>query len=197
MNSPTGSNPQSESMFLFIKGCCTPVKKNSMQGGKGPNSAFMGHCRWEIYHAQWSIILDNDFLKAYSHRMAVKCGDRIWCRFYLHIFTYSADYKEVSSHQIAAEVSRTWVHPRIIIVGIRNLGLCLCPQCLILMDHVSNMGMHQDLSQHVSLADMTIERLRLHLRFSHGLVNTMSIMFACCNLLVHLELMVWTATYGV
>jgi len=48
-----------------------------------------------------------------------------------------------------------------------------------------------------SSGDTTVKWLCLHLHFSHGLVNTMSIMFACCNLLVHLALMVWTATYGV
>ena len=36
-------------------------------------------------------------------------------------------------------------------MGICNLGLCLCPQCLIPKDHFLNMGVHQDLSQCVSL----------------------------------------------
>ena len=54
----------------------------------------MGHCHREMFHAQWSIMLNNDFLKAYRHGMVVKCCDEIQRRFYPRIFTYSADYKE-------------------------------------------------------------------------------------------------------
>ena len=63
-------------------------------GGKGPNPSFLAHCAREMYHAQWSIILDDEFLKAYKHGMQVKCYDQIWHRFYPHIFINSADYKE-------------------------------------------------------------------------------------------------------
>jgi len=59
-----------------------------------PTSAFTGHCNREMYHAQWSIILDDDFLKAYKHGMVVKCCDDKLCHFYPCVFTYSADYKE-------------------------------------------------------------------------------------------------------
>lgn len=54
----------------------------------------MTHCLRETYHAQWSIILDDEFLEAYRHGMAFECCDNIWRRFYPRIFTYSADYKE-------------------------------------------------------------------------------------------------------
>jgi len=47
-----------------------------------------------MYHAQWSIILDDEFLEAYRHGMVVKCYDQIFRRFYPRIFTHSADYKE-------------------------------------------------------------------------------------------------------
>ena len=63
-------------------------------GGKGPNLAFMTHCHREMYHAQWAIILDDEFLEAYQHGMAVKCCDDQRRRFYPRIFTNSADYKE-------------------------------------------------------------------------------------------------------
>ena len=63
-------------------------------GGKGPNDAFMAHCQQEIYHAQWMIILDNEFLESYEHGIVITCCDGIQRRFYPCIFTYSADYKE-------------------------------------------------------------------------------------------------------
>jgi hypothetical protein len=47
-----------------------------------------------MYHGQWAIILDDEFLEAYKHGMAIKCCDGVWRRFYPRIFTYSADYKE-------------------------------------------------------------------------------------------------------
>jgi hypothetical protein len=63
-------------------------------GGKGPNSAFMAHCQREIFHAQWAIILDDEFLEAYEHGTVIKCCDDIQHHFYPCIFIYSADYRE-------------------------------------------------------------------------------------------------------
>jgi hypothetical protein len=36
-------------------------------GGKGPNQAFMTHCQRELFHAQWKILLDNEFMEGYEH----------------------------------------------------------------------------------------------------------------------------------
>jgi hypothetical protein len=63
-------------------------------GRKGHNATFMAHCHQEMYHSQWAIILDGEFLEAYKHRMAIQSYDSVWCHFYPHIFTYFADYKE-------------------------------------------------------------------------------------------------------
>ena len=40
---------------------------------------------------------------------------------------------------------------RILLAGIRNLGHCPCPRCLIPMDRVHNMGMPCDMTQRKSL----------------------------------------------
>ena len=53
----------------------------------------MTHCHRKIYDTQWDIILD-EFLAAYTHSIAVQCGDGVWRHFYPWIFTYSADYQE-------------------------------------------------------------------------------------------------------
>jgi hypothetical protein len=63
-------------------------------GGKTPSKAFMTHCRREVMHAQWKILLDDEFLEAYSHGIIIECCDGIKRRFYPRIFTYSADYPE-------------------------------------------------------------------------------------------------------
>ena len=54
----------------------------------------MTHCHREVYHAQWSNILDDEFLEAYEHGMVVEFCDNKRYRFYPRVFTHSADYKE-------------------------------------------------------------------------------------------------------
>ena len=54
----------------------------------------MTHCRRELLHAQWDVLLDDKLLKAYKHGIVVDCCDGVMRRFYPRFFTYSADYKE-------------------------------------------------------------------------------------------------------
>jgi hypothetical protein len=63
-------------------------------GGKGPNRVFMTHCHREVFHKQWEILLDNEFIEAYRHGIVIKCCDGVTRRFFPRIFTYSADYPE-------------------------------------------------------------------------------------------------------
>jgi hypothetical protein len=65
-------------------------------GGKGPNQAFMTHCQRELFHAQWKILLDDEFLEGYEHGIVIECCDGITRRFYFRIFGYTADYPEKS-----------------------------------------------------------------------------------------------------
>lgn len=52
------------------------------------------HCNRELLHAQLKIILDDEFLDAYEHGVVITCADGCQRRFYLRLFTYSADYPE-------------------------------------------------------------------------------------------------------
>jgi hypothetical protein len=45
-------------------------------------------------HAQWDILLDEEFVEAYEHGIVVQCCDDVRRRFYPRFITYSADYKE-------------------------------------------------------------------------------------------------------
>lgn len=54
----------------------------------------MTHCCREIFHAQWDILLDAEFLEAYKHGIVIECCDGIRHHFYPRLFTYSADYPE-------------------------------------------------------------------------------------------------------
>ncbi|KAJ2935345.1 hypothetical protein H1R20_g1749, partial [Candolleomyces eurysporus] len=52
------------------------------------------HCRRELMHAVWRMLLDDEFLHAYTYGIVIKCVDGIERRVYPRIFTYSADYPE-------------------------------------------------------------------------------------------------------
>jgi len=52
------------------------------------------HCRWELMHAVWKFLLDEDFLHAYTYGIVVRSLDGIERRVYPCILTYSADYPE-------------------------------------------------------------------------------------------------------
>ena len=52
------------------------------------------HCKRELMHAIWRILLDDAFVEAYKNGIVVKCFDGVTRRVYPHIFTYSADYPE-------------------------------------------------------------------------------------------------------
>lgn len=52
------------------------------------------HVRRELFHAQWTAILDDEFVHAYQHGLVVDCLNHVRRRFYPRILTYSADYPE-------------------------------------------------------------------------------------------------------
>ena len=52
------------------------------------------HCRRELMHEVWKVLLDDEFLEAYMYGIVIKCVDGIERRVYPRIFTYSADYPE-------------------------------------------------------------------------------------------------------
>lgn len=103
----------------------------------------MVHCHRELIHAQWKILMDDEFMEAYTHGIVLLCPDGLLRRFYLRIFTYSADYPEkyVFSQSTGDNFSHTF---RILMASIRNLGNCPCPRCEIQLSRVHNVGMPLD-----------------------------------------------------
>jgi hypothetical protein len=111
----------------------------------------MAHCNRELYQQQWSILLDDEFLHAYAHGIAIDGGDGIRRRVYPRIFAYSADYPEKQVTSACFGLYITEARRRIIVAGICNLGRCPCPQCLMPLDRVKSMGRPLDMAQHVAL----------------------------------------------
>jgi hypothetical protein len=66
----------------------------SIHVGGGPTNAFLMQCQREAIHAQWVLLLDDEFISAYKHGFVVECMDGVIPQFYPRIFTYSADYHE-------------------------------------------------------------------------------------------------------
>ncbi|KAG2047193.1 hypothetical protein BDR06DRAFT_1032526 [Suillus hirtellus] len=103
---------------------------DSFKDFAGFNSDCTTHCQRELFHEQWKILLDDEFLEVYEHGIVIHCCDGITRRFYPRIFTYSADYPE-----------------KVLIAMVRNLGGCPCLHCLIPKVRIQNMGMPQDRQQ--------------------------------------------------
>jgi len=52
------------------------------------------HCKKELFHAVWRILIDDEFVDAYKNGIVIKCYDGVRRRVFPRIFTYSADYPE-------------------------------------------------------------------------------------------------------
>jgi hypothetical protein len=52
------------------------------------------HCKRELFHGVWRILLDEEFIHAYKNGIVIKCHDGVSQRVFPRIFTYSADYPE-------------------------------------------------------------------------------------------------------
>ncbi|KIJ10960.1 hypothetical protein PAXINDRAFT_33838, partial [Paxillus involutus ATCC 200175] len=45
--------------------------------GKPPSDALLTHCHRELFHVQWCILLDDEFLEAYQHGIVIACCNQI------------------------------------------------------------------------------------------------------------------------
>ncbi|KAF7974005.1 hypothetical protein HWV62_13627 [Athelia sp. TMB] len=107
------------------------------------SAKLMTHCRRELFHAQWAILLDDDFLSAYRHGIVTMCPDGTQRRFYPRIFTYSADYPE-----------------KVLASSIRDKGAFPCPRCLVSYKDIEKMGTAADMRQRLSSARVDDETTR-------------------------------------
>jgi len=132
----------------------------------------MKHCRREVLHAQWDLLLDEEFIEAYEHGIVVQCCDGVERRFYLRIFTYSADYKEkyvelFSDLRLAERCSNIC---RVILATIRQLGNYPCPRCLIPMTRVQDMGTKRDMRQRKTLAQVDDQARRRKIESARNII---------------------------
>ena len=54
----------------------------------------MSHCKRELIHAIWLLMMDEDFIKMYRDGMVCEFADHVSRRAFLRLVTHSADYPE-------------------------------------------------------------------------------------------------------
>ena len=59
-----------------------------------PSSAVRVHCKRELMHTVWNLLLDDEFIESYTNGLAIRCSDGVERVFFIRIITYSADYPE-------------------------------------------------------------------------------------------------------
>ncbi|KZP09584.1 hypothetical protein FIBSPDRAFT_759740, partial [Athelia psychrophila] len=121
--------------------------------GKRSSKRLWTHCRRELFHAQWEVMLDDEFVEAYLHGIIVVCSDGIIRRFYPRIFIYSADYPE-----------------KILIASIRDKGQCPCPRCLTPFSEVEKMGTPEDTERRLQLTRVADEDHRSKIKRARDLI---------------------------
>ncbi|KAF7432593.1 hypothetical protein PC9H_004535 [Pleurotus ostreatus] len=98
--------------------------------GKAASKPLVTHCKRELMHAIWRLLLDDEFREAYMHGIVVDCSDGFRRRMYPRFFTYSADYPE-----------------KVLLLLIRDMGNCPCPRCLVKKSAIRALGTPADISQ--------------------------------------------------
>ncbi|KIJ11125.1 hypothetical protein PAXINDRAFT_52664, partial [Paxillus involutus ATCC 200175] len=87
------------------------------------------HCKRELIHAIWKLLLNEEFVEAYRKGILIRCADGITRRIFPRFFTYSADYPE-----------------KVLLACIKFLGQCPCPRCLVKKADIPDMGKTSDMA---------------------------------------------------
>ena len=64
------------------------------QFGKPATAHLLTHLRRELMHEIWKVLLDDDFIEAYTNGILIEFIDGVTRRVFPRILTYSADYPE-------------------------------------------------------------------------------------------------------
>ncbi|RXW12625.1 hypothetical protein EST38_g13228 [Candolleomyces aberdarensis] len=86
-------------------------KEHSKSKSKSAQQDILTHCRRELMHAVWRMLLDDDFVHAYQYGIVIKCMDGVERRVFPRFFTYAADYPENYLWEKVAS-ARRWVYEK-------------------------------------------------------------------------------------
>ena len=65
-----------------------------LEFGKSATATVLTHCKHELMHAIWILLLNEEFMHAYVQGVMMECIDGILRCFFPQFFIYSADYPE-------------------------------------------------------------------------------------------------------
>ncbi|KIL55287.1 hypothetical protein M378DRAFT_173752, partial [Amanita muscaria Koide BX008] len=85
------------------------------------------HCKRELMHLIWLLIIDDDFMHAYVHGFCHEFIDGVTRLVFPRFFTYAADYPE-----------------KVLLACIKFLAECPCPRCGVLKPKICNIGTKAD-----------------------------------------------------
>ncbi|KAG1789842.1 uncharacterized protein HD556DRAFT_1446632 [Suillus plorans] len=142
------------------------VLSNLPRISKSGIAALHTHCRRELFHACWDILLDKEFLHAYRHGIVLKCADGVFRRVFPRIFTYSADYPE-----------------KVLIATIKDMGSCPCPRCLTPKSMFASLGLLKDMKSRTNNFRVYVETNIIKAReYIYKLGNTVDVPAQTSNL---------------
>ena len=59
-----------------------------------PSAAVLRYLKESLFQAVWAVLLDEEFMAAYTHGILMECADGVLRRQFLRVMLYSADYPE-------------------------------------------------------------------------------------------------------
>ncbi|KAF8204209.1 hypothetical protein K438DRAFT_1964576 [Mycena galopus ATCC 62051] len=118
---------RASSQVAYLQSLPDTVQDFIRQESKGASAQLLAHCRRELFHESWRLLLNDEFVEAYKHGIVLDCKDGVCRRVYPRIFTYSADYPE-----------------KVLIATLCDMGKCPCPRCKIVKEDIPNLGTPAD-----------------------------------------------------
>lgn len=97
------------------------------------------------------LLLNAAFTTAYQFGILIEFADQITRRVFPRLFAYMADYPEKYVPYPILMFLPYLPLNRILMAGVRNMGLCPCPRCLIKKTELSALGTLRDNSRRAKI----------------------------------------------
>ncbi|EJF60787.1 hypothetical protein DICSQDRAFT_147740 [Dichomitus squalens LYAD-421 SS1] len=97
--------------------------------GVPASAAVIRLLKYDLMQKVWLLLLDAEFMYAFTHGVIVVCGDGITRRVFPRIFLYCADYPE-----------------KCLVACLKTLARCACPDCTTDKCDFWKMGMKRDMA---------------------------------------------------
>lgn len=138
--------------------------------GTAATADTLTHLRREVMHAVWRLLLDDDFMEAYTNGIVIRFHDGIERLVFPRFFTYSADYPEKCDLNHFHYDRPQFYLRRVLLACIKHLGIMPCPRCLVPKHRIHDIGKKVDTSRRDRLARMDDHRRKHDVEFARRLI---------------------------